>query len=488
MAKLGIYLWAFVRRTAQLILRSFLAPFAVTLPVALFILDMQFLWVYADDLIGKGLSPMVIAELMMYASARLVNLALPLAILVATIMGMGSLAERNELTAMKSAGMSLFRIFRPLMFVMVVLSIGAFAFSDQIWPKANLKFRALLFSVSKKKPGLNLLPGVFYNGIEGFSIRVADRADDGTLTDVLIHDHREATTGSSRIIRAAQGRMDVKGEALVMELVNGVSYEEDMEIHARKTERRQPHVLGTFDRQILRIDMASLDFNKVDEGLFKRVHEMMNIRQLNEAMDSLELLAIKRKQDVVDYGMRLVNLQESRTDMAASDSSDAKLHRASLAAPLLRPWMDDLTPTERRMVFDGARGMARNAIQGVENALEDAAKKRRLRNRNAVEWHRKFFLGTSCFLLFFIGAPLGAIIRKGGLGLPTVLAILIFLAYYILSIVGEQMVRSGTLEPAIGMWLSTFILAPVAGFLTRMAMRELHLHQIPRIPWPWRNP
>ncbi len=443
----------------------------MTLPVALFILDMQFLWVYADELIGKGLSPLVIAELMAYASARLVNLALPLAILVASIMGMGALAERNELTAMKSAGMSLFRIFRPLMVIMALLSVGAFVFSNEVWPKANLKFRALLFSVTKKKPGINLLPGVFYNGIEGFSIRVADKENDGTLVDVLIHDHREASTGASRIIRAQTGRMDVQGESLVLELRHGLSFEEDMEIDARRRERVQPHVAGTFERQLMRIDLASLDFSKVDEGLFKRVHEMMNIRQLNLAMDSLEQLAAQRRRDIVDYGQRLVNLQavEAGSGMEAT------------------AWMSALTPTERRMVYDGARGMARNATQGVENALEDAEKKIRLRNRNAVEWHRKFFLSTSCFLLFFIGAPLGAIIRKGGLGLPTVFAIFVFLVYYILSIVGEQMVRSSTLSPVVGMWLSTAVLTPVAFLFTRLAMREVHVLRMPSPKWPWKK-
>ena len=472
-----------MRRTALLLLRSFLAPFAVTLPVALFILDMQFLWVYADDLIGKGLSPLVIGELMMYASARLVNLALPLAILVASIMGMGALAERNELTAMKSAGMSLFRIFRPLMVVMALLSVGAFAFSNEVWPKANLKFRALLFSVTKKKPGINLLPGVFYNGIEGFSIRVADKRADGTLEDVLIHDHREATTGASRIIRAAEGRMDVVGESLVMELRDGVSYEEDMEIEARRRERVQPHVAGTFERQVLRIDLASLDFNQVDEGLFKRVHEMMNIRQLNHAMDSLEGVAAQRRQDIIDYGLRMVDLE----GIVQSEVGGERVGLATIDEPPPSDWLSTLTPTERRMVFDGARGMARNAIQGVENALEDAEKKIRVRNRNAVEWHRKFFLGTSCFLLFFIGAPLGAIIRKGGLGLPTVFAIFVFLVYYILSIVGEQMVRAGSLDPFVGMWLSTAVLTPVAVLFTRMAMREVHVLRMPRIPFLWRK-
>ena len=274
------------------------------MPVALFILDMQFLWVYADDLIGKGLAPWVIAELMIYASARLVNLALPLAILVASIMAFGSLAERNELTALKSAGLSVFRIFRPLIVTMLLISMGAFWFSNAAWPVANLKFRALLFSVTQKKPTLNLIPGAFYNGIEGFAIRVESKEEDGTLNDVLIHDHREGETGVSRVIRAEQGTMVQDGNRLTIALSNGFSYEEDLEQSKRRKERLHPHIASSFERQEFEIDLASLDFSKADEGLFKRAHEMMTVAQLGHAMDSLRGLVDQRLQEVELYGGR----------------------------------------------------------------------------------------------------------------------------------------------------------------------------------------
>lgn len=432
------------------------------MPVALFILDMQFLWVYADDLIGKGLDPLVIAELMMYASARLVNLALPLGILVASIMALGSLAEKNELTALKSAGMSLNRILRPLVATMLLISIGAFWFSNAAWPVANLKFRTLLFSVTKKRPALNLQEGVFYNGIEGFAIRVDEKDEDGTLHDVLIHDHREGTTGVSRVMRSERGRMDQVGERLVLTMINGNSYEEDLEQSARRKERLHPHIVTNFDTQTFEIDLASLDFSKVDEGLFKRAHEMMTIAQLSSAMDSLERLKRDRYRDVALYGMRQTTLiKDSLTSVGSSIATGNILNL--------------LSPTQKRMAFDGARSLCRNTRQGIANALDDAESKGKLKDRHAIEWHRKFFLATSCLLLFFIGAPLGAIIRKGGLGMPTVLAILIFLFYYILSIVGEQMVRAGELSPSVGMWMSTVILLPGAIYLTRRAVRDAHV-------------
>lgn len=458
-----------VRRFARLLLRNFLAPLAVTMPVALFILDMQFLWVYADDLIGKGLSPWVIGELMIYASARLVNLALPLAILVASIMAMGSLAEKNELTALKSAGMSLPRILRPLTLSMVFISCGAFWFSNAAWPVANLKFRALLFSVTKQKPALNLTEGVFYNGIEGFAIRVLDKDEDGTLTDVLIHDHREGETGVSRVIRASTGTMVQEGDRLLLTLNDGASYEEDLEQSKRRKERLHPHIASKFDQQIFEIDMTSLDFSKVDEGLFKRAYEMMTVRQLGLAIDSLEAIKTDKRTDIQNYGNRQTTLLKDTIDLQS-------LSMQSASGSILYA----LSPTEQRMAFDGARSLARNARQGIANALEEIQSKKTAQDRHAIEWHRKFFLALSCILLFFIGAPLGAIIRKGGLGMPTVLAILIFLGYYILSIVGEQMIRAGSLEPWLGMWMSTFILLPLAFFLTFKASRDSG-----KIPFAW---
>ena len=438
------------------------------MPVALFILDMQFLWVYADDLIGKGLAPLVIAELMIYASARLVNLALPLAILVASIMAFGSLAERNELTALKSAGLSVFRIFRPLLVTMLLISMGAFWFSNAAWPVANLKFRALLFSVTQKKPTLNLIPGAFYNGIEGFAIRVESKEEDGTLNDVLIHDHREGETGVSRVIRAEQGTMVQDGNRLTIALSNGFSYEEDLEQSKRRKERLHPHIASSFERQEFEIDLASLDFSKADEGLFKRAHEMMTVAQLGHAMDSLQGLVEQRLEEVELYGGRQTVLL--RDTVSAVETVQA-------AGPL---WTA-MSPTERRMAFDGARSLARNTRQGIANGIENADTRVRAMNRHAIEWHRKFFLALSCILLFFIGAPLGAIIRKGGLGMPTVLAIGIFLAFYILSMIGEQMVKAGTVTPAFGMWISSLALLPFAVYFTRQAMRDAQAFQI---NWP----
>ena len=291
---------------SRLLLKAFLGPFAVTLPVALFILDMQFLWVYADDLVGKGLELWVVFKLMVFASARLVNLALPLAVLVASIMAMGNLAERSELTAMKASGMSFFRILRPLVLCMVVISSGAFWFSNTAWPAANVRFRALLYSVTKQRPALNIREGVFYNGIDGFSIRVAQKRPDGTLDDILIHDHRDAKGESMLVVHAKRGRMSEEQGTLILELEEGVSYEEHRESVTKTSERVHPHIQSSFARQRFQIPLHSLDFSMANEDLFRRSFEQMDLRDLAYHSDSLKQTIEVEREALVQYGLRQV--------------------------------------------------------------------------------------------------------------------------------------------------------------------------------------
>ena len=299
-------------------LRAFLGPFAVTLPVALFILDMQFLWVYADDMIGKGLELWVVFKLMVFASARLVNLALPLAVLVASIMALGNLAERNELTAMKASGMSFLRILRPLVACMTLLCGGALWFSNTGWPAANMKFRALLYSVTKQKPAFNLREGVFYNGIDGFSIRVGTKHADGRLEDLLVHDHRDAKGERVLVVQAERGKMTESDGHLVIELEDGVSYEEHQETMSRSKERVYPHVRSTFQRQTLSIPLHSLDFSMANEDLFRRSYERMTLAELAQTSDSLGTEIRRERRELQNYGRRNVAWRSDTTGWYAT--------------------------------------------------------------------------------------------------------------------------------------------------------------------------
>ena len=455
-----------MKRTTRLLLRSFVGPFVVTFLVALFFLDMQFLWVYADELIGKGLALHVVLELLLYASARLVNLALPLAILMSSIMTLGALAEHQELTALKSSGMRLGRIMRPLVVTMFLVAGGALMFANYAWPVANLKFRTLLYSVTRKKPTLNLEDGVFYNGIEGYAIRAARvEQETGALEDVLIHQHGGGRDGAGLVIESRTGTMQTSrtGRFLILDLVDGASHEERMEPGVRQRERTYPHLRTRFGEQRIRIDLSSLDFAKADEALFKRAYEMMSLGQLTAAIDSLEGERAHMAAALQEFGRRSLNKPTiDRTGVFGLDSS--AVHD---------DWLARLGPSAERRVFDSAGEMLRNAIQTARNQADDRMSKRALSDRHAIEWHRKLFLASACILLFLIGAPLGAIIRKGGLGLPTVMAILLFVLYYVITIMGERMVRSGTLSPAWGMWLGTLVMVPAAILLNFRAAREI---------------
>ena len=318
-------------------LRAFLGPFAVTLPVALFILDMQFLWVYADDMIGKGLELWVVFKLMVFASARLVNLALPLAVLVASIMALGNLAERNELTAMKASGMSFLRILRPLVVCMVFLCGGALWFSNTGWPAANMKFRALLYSVTKQKPAFNLREGVFYNGIDGFSIRVGTKHADGRLEDLLVHDHRDTKGQRVLVVQAERGHMSESDGHLVIELEDGVSYEEHQETMSRSKERVYPHVRSSFQRQTLRIPLHSLDFSMANEDLFRRSYERMTLAELAQTGDSLGTEIRREGRELQNYGKRNVAWRNDTTGWYASAAAGAQPTADPLGPPASPP-------------------------------------------------------------------------------------------------------------------------------------------------------
>ena len=419
----------------------------------MFIFEMQFIWVYLDDLVGKGIDPVTILQLLVFASARIVNMALPLAILMSSIMTFGTLAENYELTAMKSAGMSLNRILRPLVVFMCALSIFSFVFANNAWPIANLKFRTLLYSIVQQRPTLNLQSGVFYNGIEGISIRVMDKnIDSGELKDVLIYDHRNQSLGNRTVIRAQEGAMSETEDKrfLVLTLKNGVTYEEKEEnnrpkrgtMQPQKSEKHMPLIAGNFETMILRLDLSSFIFQKNDEEIFKNSFEMMTVSQLDQTIDSLEIQRDSLKNAILNFQSKNTNINPNSNNPIITNSKTASLDNSVKQAKTLEGMNEELTNRNKFI------------------------------NRHKIEWHRKFTLAFSCIILFFIGAPLGAIIRKGGLGWPTILALGIFILFEMLTIAGEKMTKSNILEPQIGMWLATFVTLPMGVFITYRARME----------------
>jgi lipopolysaccharide export system permease protein len=419
---------------------------------------MQFIWKYIDDFVGKGLDGFVIAELLFYASANLVPMSLPLAILLSSIMTMGSMAEHYELVAMKASGLSLWRIMLPLIIFIVLISGGAFYFNNTVSPYANLKFKSLLWDVTHKKPTLEVKEGVFYNGIDGYSIRVTDKdKDSNEMTDVLIYQHDRENPGNRRVIRATEGEMKKSGanQNMVLYLKDGVSYDE---VYEKKSEN-YPHVKSRFKEDFIMMDLSGFDLQRTDEDLWKSHMKMMSMKQLREAIDSLSSQRQIRRGDFQRYMDRSISIKD--TTLVVRDTTAVLF--------------ENLDVSQQRQVVSVAMNMTRNAKNYMNRTAEEILGREEYINKHQIEWHRKLILSFACLILFFIGAPLGAIIKKGGLGLPVIFSVLFFLIFHITSITGEKMVNSGVLTPAGGMWLSSMILLPIAIFLSYKASKDAAL-------------
>ncbi|MBL7898189.1 MAG: LptF/LptG family permease [Crocinitomicaceae bacterium] len=466
-----------MKRIHWFIIRSFIGPFLVTFSIAMFFLIMQFLWKYIDDLMGKGLELSIILEMLFYVSASLIPLALPLAVLFSSIMTFGNLAENNELTALKSAGQSLIKTMRPMLVFVVFLSISAFYFSNYVLPIANLKWRSISWDLLDTKPQFMLREGIFYKEIQGYHIKVDKKTGNSGLEGILIYDFTD--NNSRRIIRAKTGEMlksdtetsESKDSAisdyLFLSLQNGVIYEN---VTSQKFEKvRVDFQKSFFDEAIIKFDMSGFEMQKNNEDLYKQDHEMMNFIQLDRSLDSL--MKLNDSLDI-EFQRNLKNnfliLNNSFTALNQSENQDPE--EAPETDTII--YLDSIHTGE----YNACLAEAQNDIRNVKDQLYHQSFLIEHREASFDQyksaWHKKFTLSFAILVLFFIGAPLGAIIRKGGLGAPLVFATLFFIFYYILTIAGENMVESSVMSPWSGLWLSTMILTPLGAFLTYKAAND----------------
>jgi len=455
-----------VKRLHKLIIRTYLGPFIITFFITLFILVMQFLWKYIDEMVGKGLEWYIIAELLFYASANLVPMALPLAILLSSIMTFGNLGENYELVALKSAGMSLQRIMSPLIVVILLTSVLALYFSNNIWPTANLKFASLLYDIRQKKPAIDIKSGVFYKGIDGYVIRAGKKDKDGqTLHDIIIYDHTDRK-GNTKVIKAESCQMQMSEDELylVMTLKNGHSYDE---VKSEDSKDNNPLFRSKFKEDKLRFKLEGFKMERSDEELFKDNYQMLNLRQLNDAVDTLNL-RIKERKDRFKNQM-LLKLACFR-DSSAIPSQLPDSIRA-------RSFLDHFTEADQIKILETAVNLTRSNKTYISAMANEFEQRKRSMWKHKIEWHRKWTLSVACIVLFFIGAPLGAIIRKGGLGMPVVVSVLFFLVFHVLSITGEKLVKQGELLPYKGMWLATAVLFPIGVFLSYKATTDSAIMQ-----------
>lgn len=455
----------------------------MTFLICIFILLMQFLWMHVKDLVGKGIAVSILAEFFVYAAFTMVPLALPLAILLASLMTFGNLGESFELTAMKAAGISLFRIMRPLIFLICFISIGAFYFSNYVMPIANAKLWALIFSLRQKSPELDIPIGEFYSGIDGLNVYVRER-DGKLLKDLMIYDFSSGFNNATVMVAdSGHVQLTADNKHLKLTLYDGESFENINEQNSNNTKNTSiPYRRDVFKEEVILLEFDN-DLDRYDESLMQDQHISKNYKQLYHSIDSV--------------GKSLqAKLNEQSTVMIAETPFTNKTPGDSLYL------MEKIVPTDVYNVDSLYASLDQNLKEAAISSAQTKAKEKAEQvkynkimvrgsieyiRKHVIELHRKFTLSFACLIFFFIGAPLGAIIRKGGLGLPAVISVLMFIVYYIIDTTGYKMAREGIWEVYQGMWLSSAILLPVGIFLTYKAAVDATIFSGDQYKKIWEN-
>ena len=461
-------------------IKSFLGPFVFTFFISLFILLLQFLWKYIDDMVGKGLELFVIAKLMFFASSTFVSYALPLAILLSSLMTFGNLGEHYELVAAKAAGISLRKLMKPLIVLAVMLSVSAFLFSNYVLPVANLKFRSLLYDIQQQKLAFNINEGIYYDGMEGFVIRVGRKGKDNqSIYDVQIYDH-SARMGNTIVTTAESGLMELtpNQKGIVFTLNNGYRYTDVTDQASYR--RTRPFEIMRFKKQTRTFDLSEYKLNRTNEDLFKSHYLMLNIEQLNLSIDSLSKQRIKRLNVYQErfikrnaYLAQLDTLAETKNDTLVLSPVDSM--EMAIYDTLKYPLLDNFSTDSKHLIIDNALKNARSSKENIIFFKDEQKMRKHVITKHKIVWHQKFTLSVACLIFFFIGAPLGAIIRKGGLGLPVVISVLFFVLYYIVSMTSENAARTGKLDADFAIWISTIVILPLGLFLTYKATTDAPL-------------
>lgn len=451
----------------------------MTLAISMFILIMQFLWKYIDDLMGKGIDSLVILELLFYVSASLIPLALPLAILLSSIMTIGNLAENNELTALKSSGLSLYRIMRPLTFVVIGIACFTFYFANYVIPVANLKWHSLIYDIQNTKISALLTPGVYSKELDGYAIKV-EEGTESSFKGILIHDHTDPK--EIKTIRANDGKIykSENGKYLFFELEEGYVSEElapqsptflpNGQLH-RSQNNNRPSRRSNFEKATYKIDLSGFSLKRSQDELFADKHEMLNVFQIYHEIDS-----VKRNGQTIILNF----LQSLKNDHAYFQAYtykpiDSLNHSGLPDMDTIRPETIDfkkLPDVEKYKAITLAQSKLRRKNQNLDGQKAFMAGIETDINGYWIEFHRKFALTYAIIVLFFIGAPLGAIVRKGGFGAPVVIAALLFMVYFVLISIGDSLASSQVVSPYIGMWFASFVLTPIAFILMRAAAND----------------
>ena len=462
-----------LKKVDTFVLKSFVGPLILTFFIVLIILLLQFLWLYVDDLVGKGLGISILAELLYFFSLMYIPMALPLAILLASLMTFGNMGEFSELTALKASGISLQRIMRPLIVLLAVISFVSFFFSNNVLPYSTSKARTLLFDIRRKKPDINLQAGTFYSGIPDFSIKVTSKnPDNDLLYKIIIYDHRERR-GNVSVTHADSGFMRITPDesGLIFTLFSGYSFYEMTEKNTNAETRTYPSRVDYFGEQTIVIPLSGFDLER-SEDLFKSNAAMLTMSELSYYIDSLGNI----------YNNRVSNnfneYKSARTFRLNSiyfpdDNPRASIDRSEkLSAFEVYELLDSLPLVERRNAITRAIDYIKDGNTYLSQISESHYWEIKSLKKYEVTWNEKLTLSFACLVFFFIGAPLGAIIRKGGLGAPSIISVLFFVVHYVISLLGKKLAEDNVVGAFAGVWAASYILLPIGIFLTYKATTD----------------
>ena len=550
-----------MKKLDKLILTSFIGPFVLTFLVVVFLLLIQHMLKYFDDIIGKDIGLEVLSQLMFHFSIFLTPTAFPLAILLSSLMTFGNLSEYLELTAIKSAGISLLRVIAPIFMLVIGLTLVAFYFNNYFAPKSALDAYSLLYDIKQKKPALDLKEGAFYNGIPDLSIKVNRKdAESGKIWKVIIYDHRDKD-GNKKVTLADSGRMYtvLNHQYLVLELYNGHSYVEgksNAKTISSRNFQSKPESLSRvqFEKSKIALDLSSFDLKRTKKELFSRNRIMRNLFQLERDIDSLQQDMLEYKltlfkdikhsftylsMDRIPFSKELIDLQVLKDSLLnAKERKDSTFiattekvgtggeRKGGLLKPLRfagfkthnkvkekesglveakletvemgskkaidatfakkKKRIVDKKKTEKLHAFITEKTVSEKALEATVNRVRQMKSKTqnsasRIEKTNLkkksfeVQWHKIISNSFACLMMFFIGAPLGAIIKKGGLGIPVLISIFFFIVFYVIGMIGDKQAKLGLIDPLLGVWAANMILFPIGLLFLRQAHNDSRL-------------
>jgi lipopolysaccharide export system permease protein len=452
-----------IKKLDKLIIGSFIGPFIATFFITLFVLVLQFFWLYIDDIVGKGLDLFTIGTFVLYVCTTLVPLALPLAVLLSSIMTFGNLGETFELVAIKSAGIPLLRFMRPLFITSLFICGIAFMFNNYIIPVAELKMQTLKFDIIVSKPAFDIKEGVFYDKIDGYIIKIGSKEKDGSnIHDILIYQHNYNLL-QDNIIVAQSGKMTISKDKKFLEfnLKNGWNYQEKGQRNSINTQL----IRMGFKEYKKVFDLSSFKLNKTDDSTFKNNYQMLNMRQLATTIDSLENIT-------ASYQKQSKNLLKPNIPILKYLDSPWKTRPSLSRVDSIKQVLPDST---LRPLLQRTYTIISNIKSSTDNSAISFDNDRKNLRMHLMKWHEKITMSIACLVLFLIGAPLGSIIRKGGIGLPLIFAVIFFVIFFLLNNFGSKLVKEDVMQPFVGMWMATFVLLPIGIFLTYKAMNDSQL-------------